>query len=294
MHMRSLMLATALALLPLAAGAAQWCHDTGRDTVAPLVAAGCAGRVIDDAEAERVKARRLEQIRRAMGGGGSGAPPAAAGKRMISIGTGFFITGDGKLLSNNHVVERCAEITVDTAEARDLPARVVATAPKVDLALVDIAAPPPAFAAFRSGGVPPPGSDVAIVGYPNQGRAPVQPLLTLGTLLGTDRPDPAVGVGSVRLAFKADVRHGNSGGPLFDRSGLVIGVVHAKLDSPKLYRETGRVVVDVGFAISAPVAAHFVERHGVKLASGTAGPHLAPEALHANAARAVARVNCWR
>jgi len=293
MSSRALLLAAALALPSLTAGAAQWCHDTERDTVAPLVASGCAGRVVDDAEAAQVRARRLEQIRRAVEGGGP-SPQAASGKRMMSIGTGFFITGDGKLLSNNHVVERCAEISVDTAEARGLPARVLATAPKVDLALVDTAAPPPAFAAFRTGGVPPAGADVALVGYPNQGRAPVQPLLTLGTLLGTDRPDPAVGVGSVRLAFKADVRHGNSGGPLFDRSGLVIGVVHAKLDSPKLYRETGRVVVDVGFAISAPVAAHFVERHGVKLAGAQPGPHLAAEVLHANATRAVARVNCWR
>lgn len=285
-------LAGLVATAAFPAVAAQWCLDVERDTVAALLPSGCNGKVVGDEEANAVKARRLEQIRRAAGG--SAPPPVAGGRRMSSIGTGFFITGDGKLLSNNHVVERCQEITVDTSDGRNLPARVVATAPKVDLALIDTAATPPAFASFRAGQAPVAGSDITLVGYPNQGRAPVQPLMTVGTLLGTDRPDPAVGVGSVRLAFKADVRHGNSGGPLFDQSGLVIGVVHAKLDSPKLYRETGRVVVDVGFAISAPVTAHFLERHGVRPAATPPGAALSPDAIQAQANRQVARVNCWQ
>src|SRR5258708_17234673 len=100
--------------------------------------------------------------------------------------------------------------------------------------------------------------------------------MTQGSLMG-----PHAGPGGDRLVFKGDVRHGKSGGPLFDASGLVIGVVHAKLDSPQLYRQTGRVVVDVGFAIPAGAAARFVARHGVKLSTSPPGDALEPTAVQA-------------
>src|SRR5258708_32184183 len=112
--------------------------------------------------------------------------------------------------------------------------------------------------------------------------------MTQGSLMG-----PHAGPGGDRLVFKADVRHGNSGGPLFDASGLVIGVGHAKLDSPQLYRQTGRVVVDVGFAIPAGAAARFVARHGVQLTSAAPGAALEAASVQPAAAPMAARVHCW-
>jgi serine protease Do len=276
-----------------AADAASWCLDAERDTVTPHTGAACSGRVVDDAEAEQARQRRIERVRRAVGGGPATPGTARGGeRRLIGVGTGFFITGDGKLLSNNHVVERCAEITVDTAEKRNQPARLVAAAPEVDLALADTAAPPPAFAVFRVGA----GAiqEVATVGFPTQGLAPLNPLLTQGTLVGLRQADPQSGIRSARLEFKADVRGGNSGGPLYDAAGLVIGVVFGELDSPQLYRRTGRAIIDVGFAIPSASAAQFLARHGIRLATGTPGAPLASGDLHAQAIRQVVRVNCWK
>jgi serine protease Do len=170
----------------------------------------------------------------------------------------------------------------------------VAAAPEVDLALADTAAVPPAFAVFRTAGAGAPIKDVATVGFPTQGMAPLQPLMTQGTMVGLRQADPQSGIRSPRLEFRADVRGGNSGGPLYDAAGLVIGVVFGELDSPKLYRRTGRAIIDVGFAIPTATAAQFLARHGIRPASGTAGNALAAAELHAQAIRQVVRVNCWR
>lgn len=302
---RRLLLGAILALAPAIAGtvsAASWCLDVERDTVAPLSAgASCAGRIVDDNEADAARQRRMERVRRAVGGPGAspGAVPlpkdsSRAERRLASVGTGFFVTADGKLLTNNHVVERCAEITVDTAVARNQPARIVAAQPENDLALADTAAPPPAFARMRAGGSMPSGGDVALVGFPTQGLAPLAPLLTPGILSHIEPADARGPIRSPRLVFKADVRGGNSGGPLLDASGLVIGIVFAELNSAHYLRATGRTVIDVGFAIPVPTAAQFLARHGVALTGAAAGPVLDRAALHAEAARHVVRVNCLR
>jgi S1-C subfamily serine protease len=291
------LLGAAALLLAPAAGAASWCLDAERDVVTPPLPTGCSGRVVDDAEAAEARMRRIERVKRAVGGGPA-APTTPGGRggerRLAGVGTGFFITGDGKALSNNHVVERCTEITVNTAEAPNQPARVVAVAPEADLALIDTAAAAPAFAAFRAGGQMQAGSDVALVGFPTQGMAPIVPLMTQGSLLGLDPAEASGGLRTPRLVFKADVRGGNSGGPLYDTFGLVIGVVFGEIDTPKVYRRTGKTVVDVGFAIPGSVASQFLARHGVKPTAASPGAALGPAELQAQANRQVVRVNCWR
>jgi S1-C subfamily serine protease len=119
-------------------------------------------------------------------------------------------------------------------------------------------------------------------------------LLTPGVLSHLEEADTRGPIRAPRLVFKADVRGGNSGGPLLDGSGLVIGIVFAELNSAHYLRATGRTVIDVGFAIPVPSAAQFLARHGVKLTGAPAGPALDKATLHAEAARHVVRVNCLR
>ena len=240
LEVRRLLLGAIVALAPGMAGqasAASWCLDVERDTVAPLSAgASCAGRIVDDAEAEAARQRRMERVRRAVGGPGGATGASGPGavplpkdsvrpaRKLASVGTGFFITADGKLLTNNHVIERCAEITVDTAAARNQPARIVAAQPENDLALADTASPPPAFARMRAGGSMPSGTEIALIGFPTQGLAPLVPLLTPGKVSHLEPAGERGPIRSPRLVFKADVRGGNSGGPLLDRHGNLVGI----------------------------------------------------------------------
>ena len=137
-----------------------------------------------------------------------------------SFGSGFFVTGDGLILTNAHVVEGRAKVEVVLRDGRRLPGTVVErAADKIDLALVSTSladAPVPPRASLSEVRI---GSWVGAIGH---GRGAIWTFNT-GMVsniypAGTDHP-----------VFQTQIplNPGNSGGPIFDRRGRVIGVVTA-------------------------------------------------------------------
>ena len=63
--------------------------------------------------------------------------------------------------------------------------------------------------------------------------------------------------------MKVAVRPSNSGGPVLDTSGHVIGGAYAQIDTPALFKKRGELTLDRGFEISNPIALRFLERHKV-------------------------------
>jgi len=94
--------------------------------------------------------------------------------------------------------------------------------------------------------------------------------------------------------IRADVRRGNSGGPVLDAAGDVIGVVFAKVDTPAIYAKTGQRIEDVGFGLGLHVLRDFLRPLGVKLLSAGSGERLDEQARLARAREFVAQVRCWR
>jgi S1-C subfamily serine protease len=97
-----------------------------------------------------------------------------------------------------------------------------------------------------------------------------------------------------RFRIKADIRRGNSGGPVLDLNGLVIGVVTAKLNTPKLFQKIGRVMRDIGIVISRRVVLDFLKRHGVHVRTRRGGMPIPSDVIFTRARRFVARVLCWK
>src|SRR3546814_14605705 len=81
-------------------------------------------------------------------------------------------------------------------------------------------------------------------GYPEQGMVSLSPLLTPVEILRHESQTPR----GPALPVRGDVRKGNSGGPLLDTAGSVVGVVLAAVDSVGMYTVTGTAVTDVGRA----------------------------------------------
>ena len=94
--------------------------------------------------------------------------------------------------------------------------------------------------------------------------------------------------------MKIDVRRGNSGGPVLDRAGRVVGVVVAKINTPSVYAATGRLVRDVGIAIRLWAVMEFLRDHGVKIAESSTLPPLTQAEVFSKAHRFVGQVGCWR
>ena len=221
-------------------------------------------------------------------------PPDAApppGQRRVQpgdrfTGTGFAVSGDGYYLTNEHVVRDCQRFAGASAlDQFDL--RVVFADPVNDLALMKADRPAGAVARFRDPIAIAPGEDVVTLGYPLSGLLGANPQVTTGAvsaLSGT--------ANDTRLVqFTAPIQSGNSGGPLFDGHGLVIGVISAKLNAESVHRLTGDIPQNVNFAIKAAVARSFLDAAGLSPALALAdGPPRAASAVAAEARQHVVKI----
>ena len=168
-------------------------------------------------------------------------------------------------------------------------AEVLQIAASRDLALLGVEIAAPARAAFRAEGVPERGEIIATVGYPTQGLTPIKPMLTAGPIFGDRGQLEARSL----VRFQAALRPGNSGGPLLDGDGYVIGVVTSRVNSVEIYKRTGRRVTDIGFAIRHDAVQGFLADAGVaylRQGDGSAG---ADPANLADPRDYVARIECW-
>jgi serine protease Do len=267
------------------AGAMVWCHDPARSLVRQTAPGDCDGQVVDAAEAARIKAERIDRIRRRM----QGKAPAVRGARRRGSGTGFFVTADGHVVTNNHVIDGCKGVTVIPPGQAEVKADVLATDPGHDLALLKAEAKPSGTATFRNPPTLHQGEDIAVVGYPLHGLVAIKPIMVKGQVyVGTQPPRPDM------FAMSIDIRRGNSGGPVVDRAGRIVGVVVAKVNTPGVFAATGQVVRDIGYGIRLTVALDFLKTHGVGPAREDAFEDRKDEALFERVRGFVARIGCWR
>ena len=145
---------------------------------------------------------------------------------QLQAGTGFVVSREGHVLTNYHVVEGCTRIVCDLGGKTALLS-VVQTDTRNDLALLrlDGSGPPPLK--FREGKSVRQGDGVVVVGFPLQQILANQPHVTTGTVSAMAGPGNDTRI----LQITAPVQPGNSGGPLLDMAGNVVGIVTAKLNA---------------------------------------------------------------
>lgn len=244
-----------------------------------------AGRVAADTttagDAERA---RIEYIQRALKRQDSPVP----GRRVIGTATGFYVAAQ-RIVTNHHVVERCAALTVRGIDGGNSPAKTIDVVKAHDLALLSTEAPAPAIAVLRTDPAYRAGDAVATIGFPDQGMPRIEPYLTAGVMLGPDK----AGAGANRFVIRADVRQGNSGGAVIDQYGTVIGVISAKIDTVRVYQRTGQTVDNVGFAIAMPPILDLLARHGVTPIAGSATAAAARQDPMSVGRPFTVRISCW-
>ena len=171
------------------------------------------------------------------------------GQRPSGVGSGFIIDPQGYVVTNNHVVDGAGEITVTLADGDSFRANLIGTDAKTDLALlkVDAEAPLPAVSFGDSDEVRP-GDWVMAVGNPFGLGGSV----TAGIVSARGR-DINAGPYDDFIQTDAAINRGNSGGPMFDLNGAVIGVNTA------IYSPNGGSV-GIGFAIPSNSAKQVVEQ----------------------------------
>jgi TPR repeat protein len=241
---------------------------------------------IADAQRRSREWRAGTEIADAIARSAPGAPkPAAPGARS-STGTGFAVSPGGHVVTNEHVVGACARVRL---EPGGVEAVVLAKDARNDLALLKAATPLPHFAQLRAGRGVRPGDDVVVVGYPLRQVLASGATVTTGTVsaLGGLANDPS------KVQISAPIQPGNSGGPLLDRSGLVVGVIQSKLNALRIAVVTGDIPQNVNFAINAATLSSFLDAQGVdyRVAPPGANPLAASEVGEA-ASRYTVAVEC--
>ena len=262
-----------------------WCYDEERALVTRKPAWKCTGRIVDGSEAEKIQARRIRRIQGLI----KKREPLFKGQRLRGTGSGFFITATGSILTNWHVVDKCKGISFTPAGGKALVTELIASERTKDLALLRTPFAPAGVASFRSLQQLDRAEELVVVGYPLHGKVAIKPILVSGHVV-----DATPGQLSGRFRMHVDVRRGNSGGPVLDRSGRVAGVVVSKVNTVGAYAATGRLIRNVGIAIRVSVALDFLREHDVTIRESSTTPPLTEAELFSKAHQFVGQVGCWR
>lgn len=258
------------------------CYDEERGVVGRKFVNDCDGRIVSDDEAARIgwdtqvrPPRRPSQHHR-LGG------PL---RRLAATGTGFFVNGQGDLLTSDHVVADCSHVSVSPAMGGSHIAAVVATDKVHDLALLQVPFTPQGIAQFARDPSQAIANGVTVIGYPDRSFLASKPSAFKARILGIKNAAPGLRV----IGFQGKVRPGNSGGPLIDRFGQVVGVVFAKA-----VLETGNRQTDIGFAIPVDAVMEFMDDGGSQYTVAGGSPKIIPVDLSAIARAFIAWVGCWQ
>lgn len=207
-------------------------------------------------------------------------------ERADSSGTGFYVTADGKIMTNYHVVRQCKRMQVDGKTE----AKIVAFDEDVDLALLDhdLARDTGGVAQFHFAPARL-NSDITVIGYPLHGllggiNATRGVVSSLAGLRGDE----------TFIQISAEVQPGNSGGPVLNGSGYIVGVVQSKLDSLRLSKITGDIPQNVNFAIRADIAQSFLLDNGIEPETGDKRTPLAPADLADSAKKFTVLLECFK
>ena len=181
--------------------------------------------------------------------GEDGSPQRRGPRKASSLGSGFVISADGYIVTNNHVIDGADEIKANFADGTSLDATLIGTDPKTDIALLKVA--PDAALTFVNFG----DSDAARVGAW---------VLAIGNPFGLGGSVSA-GIISARnrninagpyddfIQTDAAINRGNSGGPLFNMDGEVIGV-NTAIISPS------GGSIGIGFSVPSAIASKVVRQ----------------------------------
>ncbi len=184
-----------------------------------------------------------EYLRERFGMGG-GSAPRARQEAQQGLGSGFIIDQKGTILTNNHVVAGADEVQVLTSDGRTLPAKVEGSDPGTDVAVVRLTKPPGTLKVARLGDSDRlrVGDYVLAIGNPlGLGQT-----VTMGIVSAKNRTVDGLIDFQDFIQTDAAINQGNSGGPLFNFAGEVIGINSAILNPAR--------AMNVGFAIPINLA----------------------------------------
>jgi S1-C subfamily serine protease len=187
------------------------------------------------------------------------APAQEEPKFATATGTGFVVSNDGHVMTNHHVIGECVPPIVLAAPGGDrYEAAVIARDELNDMALLR--------SEFRSGSIAAvrdsllrTGEPVTVAGFPLAGYLASDLIVTTGIVSALG----GLGDDTRFLQISAPVQPGNSGGPLFDQSGNVAGIVTSGANARYVAETAGSLPQNINFAIKGTLIRDFLDKNFV-------------------------------
>ena len=184
----------------------------------------------------------------------------------VATGTGFFISTDGYLLTNEHVITDSRELHVIFDEEPILATEVYRDS-ELDIALLKVEATTPSLPIDLT--IPRKGEEVAVIGYPSVHLLGNEVKATFGHINSLSGPQNT----PIFLQFSAATQPGNSGSPLINSKGSVVGLVTASLNQVSALEQTGSLAQNVNFALKTEFFSSPKSYLGLAVARSIQGSH---------------------
>jgi serine protease Do len=198
--------------------------------------------------------------------------------KSATSGSGFFVSKKGHVITNQHVVSNCKTVTIGDNSKKQVTADILETDRRNDLALLKISSlkmasvetkslikklgitvvPLASDGLMRSEDVEL-GEDVLVSGYP-YGEIFSNSIKVTKGIVSANR---GLGDDTGQFQIDAAVQPGNSGGPIYDENGNIVGVVVAQLNKRKFEKMVGSMPENVNFGIKASTVRQFLNASGL-------------------------------
>jgi S1-C subfamily serine protease len=221
---------------------------------------------------------------------GEPSRPPTAEPKLAATGTAFAINKGGEFLTNYHVVKGCSSVRLRVAGAEQ-PGTIAYTDDRNDLALVRTRVNGIEPLRFREGGKGiRPADGVVALGFPYDGLLATSPQVTTGTVSAL----AGMNDDTRELQLTAPIQPGNSGGPLLDFSGNVVGIVSSRINALAVAEATGTLPQNINFAIKSAIIQEFLEAHRVDYATGQSLTKLDPADVGEMATKSTVLLECYK
>ena len=204
----------------------------------------------------------------------------------VASGTGFFINRSGNVVSNNHVIDSCSSVKLHyKGDAK--PVKVLATDRTNDLSLMKSDfVPDDVFAiAKKDAGLL---EDIYVAGYPFGKVVSSSVKVTKGVVSALT----GIGNNYSNIQIDAALQPGNSGGPIINKKGNVVGVAVAKLDYKKVIKDFGAIPEGTNFGIKSSTVQQFIKANNVNSVS-TNFMDMSTKDIGEKIQKATVYLDCW-
>jgi uncharacterized protein YcbK (DUF882 family) len=215
-----------------------------------------------------------------------GRPPGRVHEWSAS---GFAVSHQGHIVTNAHVAKDCPSLTI-THEGREIPVkRILAIDQSTDLAILATGQDWRTAPVLSRDGIQI-GDSIFALGFPLRGVLSSEPIITMGIV----NARAGIGGDATEFQMSAQVQSGNSGGPVLNESGNVVGVVVGKLDALRVSKATGDIPQNVNFAVSLDSLRGFLRTHRVEFAESSEQTTLKPRDIAALGKQYTVAIDCWK